>query len=161
MENNPILYVILNKELNMSAGKASAQAVHAAMMLENNYSGLFTDSYKRTVIVLEAENGEQIKNLYVYLGEAGIFADYYIDEGVNEVSAYSVTAMAVEPIDSGDKEKRAIFEQFNLFSGENNDKCERTSSPEQEAIYALRSVYPFSDDRPWCVSRTLKRLHNR
>lgn len=116
MEKNPILYVILNKELNMSAGKASAQAVHAAMMLENNYSGLFASSYKRTVVVLEAENSEQIKNLYVYLGGAGIFADYYIDEGVNEVSAYSVTAMAVEPIDSGDKEKRAIFEQFNLFS---------------------------------------------
>lgn len=141
METNPILYVILNKELNMSAGKASAQAVHAAMMLENNYSGLFSSSYKRTVVVLEAENENQIRNLYLYLENAGIFCDYYIDEGVNEVSAYSITSMAVEPIDSGDKEKREIFSQFKLFSGDNHDKeIERATSSRNEALIYLNDV---------------------
>lgn len=114
--DNPILYIVLNKELKMSAGKAAAQAVHAAMMLEGNYSGLFVSSTKRTVVVLEAKNGEQIKNLCEYLGGASIFAEYYIDEGKNEVDAYSTTALAVEPIAADDKEKREIFESFPLFT---------------------------------------------
>lgn len=112
--NNPIIYVVLNKELKMSPGKAAAQAVHAAMLLEGNYDNLFASSYKRTVIVLEG-TGEQIKNLHIYLQEAGIFSDYYIDEGKNEVDAYSVTALAVEPIDGEDREKRDIFADFDLF----------------------------------------------
>lgn len=112
---NPVLYVVLNGEHKMSAGKAAAQAVHAAMLLEGNYSGLFVSGYKRTVVVLEAKNGEQIKNLLEYLQGAGIFAAYYIDEGKNEVDAYSVTALAVEPIAFDDIEKRGIFSDFPLF----------------------------------------------
>lgn len=119
---DPILYIILNKELNMSAGKASAQAVHAAMMLESNGKVGFSDSYRRTVIVLEAENAKQIENLWEYLDKAGIYAQYYIDEGVNEVSAYSITAMAVEPIWSGDLEKREIFKPFKLFTAHESKK---------------------------------------
>jgi peptidyl-tRNA hydrolase len=118
---NPILYVVLNGELKMSAGKAAAQAVHAAMMLEDNYSGSFAAAYKRTVIVLEAKNAEQIKNLEEYLTMADVFAEYYIDEGVNEVDAYSVTALAVEPIAHDDTEKREIFASFPLFGYKKND----------------------------------------
>lgn len=100
----------------MSAGKASAQAVHAALMLENNGKVGFSESYRRTVIVLEAENQKQIENLWEYLDNADIYAEYYIDEGVNEVSAYSITAMAVEPIQSDDLDKREIFAPFKLFT---------------------------------------------
>lgn len=120
---NPILYIVLNGELNMSAGKASAQAVHAAMMLQNNFGGNFTGSYKRTVVVLEAKNSEQIKNLHEYLRVAEVFSDYYIDEGKNEVDAYSITALAVEPIAHDDKELREIFESFPLF-GDDYDEAE-------------------------------------
>ena len=157
MENNPILYVILNKELNMSAGKASAQAVHAAMLLEGNYSGLFSSSYKRTVIVLEAENENQIKNLYLYLESAGIFSDYYIDEGVNEVGPYSVTALAVEPIAYDDEEKRSIFAPFKLFSG---------GAPEERALEALEDIsgryLGIADDyTPRAVKRAIKWLRKQ
>lgn len=116
-EENPVLYVILNGELQMSAGKGAAQAVHAAMLLEGNYDGLFVSGYKRTVVVLEAENGETIKNLLEYLQGAGIFASYYIDELSEKKVPYQVTALAVEPIAHDDTEKRAIFEQFPLFDG--------------------------------------------
>lgn len=112
---NPLLYIVLNKDLNMSAGKAAAQAVHAAMMLEGNYSGRFNASPRRTVIVLEATE-LQIRSLEEYLSISSIFADYYIDEGSNEVDPYSVTALAVEPIAEDDFDKRAIFSSFQLFS---------------------------------------------
>ncbi len=116
-EENPVLYVVLNGELQMSPGKGAAQAVHAAMLLEGNYDGLFVSGYKRTVIVLEAENGETIKNLLEYLQGAGIFAAYYIDEVSEKKAPYQVTALAVEPIPYEDEEKRSIFENFSLFQG--------------------------------------------
>lgn len=116
---NPILYIILNGELKMSPGKAAAQAVHASMMLNGNSKSDFMSDYKRTVIVLEAKNAEQIKNLYNYLDADEILdADYYIDEGRNEVDAYSVTALAIGPIAYDDIEKREMFEAFPLFHGE-------------------------------------------
>lgn len=112
---NPIIYVVLNGELKMSAGKAAAQAVHAAMLFSANAHGDFLSSYKRTVVVLEAKNSDQIKNLYEYLDDSDIEADYYIDEGKNEVDAYSATALAAGPIEHEDKEKRDIFADFPLY----------------------------------------------
>lgn len=118
--NNPIIYVILNGELNMSPGKACAQAVHAAMMQSANAHGNFLSDYRRTVVVLEANNAEQIKNLYEYLDDAEIEADYYIDEGVNEVDAYSVTALVAGPIEFDDIERRKIFADLPLFGFKKN-----------------------------------------
>lgn len=112
---NPVLYIVLNGELGMSSGKAAAQATHAAMLLEGNYSGLFVAGYKRTVVVLEAKDGETIKNLLEYLQGAGIFAAYYIDENSEKNHPYQVTALAVEPINHDDEEKRSIFADFKLF----------------------------------------------
>lgn len=120
--DNPIIYIVLNGELKMSAGKAAAQAVHAAMMLQDN-GEKFAESYKRTVVVLEAKNGEQIKNLSEYLDTAEIFSQYYIDEKVgpwDEQNLYQVTALAVEPIEHDDEEKRAIFGDLLLFGHKDN-----------------------------------------
>lgn len=116
-EENPVLYVVLNGELKMSPGKGAAQAVHAAMLLEGNYPGLFVSGYKRTVVVLEAENGETLKNLLEYCQGAEVFAAYYIDELSEKHKPYQVTALAVEPIPADDEEKRSIFEAFPLFGG--------------------------------------------
>lgn len=114
MTEYPILYVILNGELRMSAGKAAAQAVHAAM-LGKEWSKLFTYWNERSVIVLEARNTQQIKNLKEYLQKADVHSEYYIDEGVNEVETYSITALAVEPFLSSEEEKRKIFSSFPLY----------------------------------------------
>jgi len=111
--NDPIVYVVLNGELNMSPGKAAAQAVHASSMLPS--IGKFGKYLVRTVITLEAKNTQQILNLHTYLKKASVPSDYYIDEGVNEVGAYSVTALAVGPMRMSDEEARAILKPFPLF----------------------------------------------
>lgn len=118
---NPVIYVVLNGELKMTAGKAVAQAVHAAMMQSANAHGDFLSDYERTVVVLEANNTQQLLNLYTYLDETEVEANYYIDEGRNEVDAYSVTALVAGPIAHEDKELRDIFAPFPLFGKKKND----------------------------------------
>lgn len=120
--NNPILYIVLNGELKMSPGKAAAQAVHSAMLLSQHSREDFVNVFRRTVIVLEAKNAEQIKNLAWYLGEAGVDSDYYIDEGVNEVDAYSITALAAFVGD--EEELRKVFEAFPLYGHSKSRKVE-------------------------------------
>lgn len=125
----------------MSAGKAAAQAVHAAMMLQER-GFEFANFNKRTVVVLEAKNSEAIKNLQEYLTNGDIWSDYYIDEGVNEVDAYSVTALVVEPIDAEDSDKREIFSAFNLFGANDYDDSDGyDDSPlTQDVVHELRRI---------------------
>lgn len=121
---NPVLYVILNGSLNMSSGKAAAQAVHAAMMLPEACRSEFSREnrpYKRTVIVLEAENSAQIDHMAKYLDSTGLYYETYIDEGANEVPAFSLTALAVETIDEDDSETRGIFSYLPLYGKEKNE----------------------------------------
>ena len=117
---NPIIYILLNGELKMSPGKAAAQAVHASMLLNSRSREDFTSDYKRTVIILEAKNSEQIKNLYSYLDEVEVDCDYYIDEGKNEVDAYSATALAIGPIEYDDIKSREMLSAFPLFGKRKN-----------------------------------------
>lgn len=154
--DNPIIYVVLNKELHMSPGKAAAQAVHAAMMLQDNFGGSFTSAYKRTVIILEAENTNQIRNLHEYLRNAEIFSAYYIDEGNNEVAAYSLTALAVEPFECDDEDLREIFSQFKLFDVEPPVIVEKhyDTNAHAEALGHLAEI----PQKPWYVRRTMKWL---
>lgn len=153
-EENPILYVVLNGSLGMSSGKAAAQAVHAAMLLEGNYDGLFVSAYKRTVVVLEAKDGETIKNLLEYLQGAEIFAAYYIDEVVDG-EPYQITALAVEPIAYDDEEKRSIFSNFKLAGAE----------PSSKSMWLTLSNYINKNDGwlgvPWYVRKTVKWFKNK
>ena len=112
---NPIMYVVLNGELKMSPGKAAAQAVHSAMLLNGNSKEDFLSDFRRTVIVLEAKNAVQLQNLAIYLDGAYIDSDYYIDEGVNELDAYSITALAAFVGDN--EELYQVFEAFPLYNG--------------------------------------------
>jgi len=143
----------------MSPGKACAQSVHASMMLNGNSKSDFISDYKRTVIVLEAKNSEQIKDLYAYLDDTYLDANYYIDEGKNEVDAYSITALAVGPIAYDDEEKREIFEAFPLFGNESNYL---------KAYNHLNSIYNYERDNFWFydtmprfVRKTIKWLKSR
>lgn len=124
----------------MSPGKAASQAVHAAMLLRDGFGGSFTQSYRRTVVVLEAEDAQQIMNLSEYLGTAGLSSQYYIDEGANEVAAYSITALAVEPFESKNKRLREIFEKFKLYSYDNYDEDDCDCGPERGQCVDLMPV---------------------
>lgn len=93
----------------MSIGKACAQVAHAVARVA-------IKEVPRTVVVLEA-TGEQIKNLERYLDREKIPCFLYIDEGVNEISPFSVTALAVSTIDDDELEVRELFQGFNLLQG--------------------------------------------
>lgn len=109
-----VIYILVNGELKMSPGKAMAQVAHATAML-GHYNSNFVSDYKRAVIVLEAKNETQMRSLEEYLYNAGLSSQLYIDEGVNEVTPYSVTAMSVQPIESDDEKFREIFAPFPLY----------------------------------------------
>lgn len=133
---NDVIYVILNGSLNMSPGKAAAQAVHAAMMLNITHRTNFIMNYRRTVIVLEAKNHAQMLGISDYLVEADIDHEYYVDEGVNEVDAFSTTAIAVEPFDSNDRQKRKIFAGLPLYGKQ---------KPKKRWYHKLGYVDPWED----------------
>lgn len=85
------MYVLVNTELGMSIGKTAAQVAHAVARIRSN-------NIPHTVIVLEAST-EQLHNLHEYLDRIGIQNHLYIDEGVNEIEPFSVTALAIEPLE--------------------------------------------------------------
>jgi peptidyl-tRNA hydrolase len=138
---NDTLYVILNGSLNMSPGKAAAQATHAAMMLESKHRKAFVANYRRSVIVLEAKNREQLDGIADYLVAAGIAFEYYIDEGVNEVDAFSMTALAVEPFHSDLDPRREIFTGLELYGAEEKEDEYEGNYCESETTTLSRNVY--------------------
>ena len=101
------MYVIVNKDLKMSKGKVAAQVAHAVARLN-------VKDAADTCIVLQATT-EQIRNLGIYLALRGIKSHQYIDEGANEVPPYSITAMAVRPIDELDTKAIETFKNLELL----------------------------------------------
>jgi peptidyl-tRNA hydrolase len=103
---------------------ASLSAVNFGVGEEKTYPCIeeFSKHVTRTVLVLEAKNTQQILNLHKYLQEIGMLSEYYIDEGVNEVDVYSVTALAVGPIWASDEEKREVLRSFPLYPAKKEKK---------------------------------------
>jgi len=150
-----VLYVILNGSLNMTAGKAAAQTAHAVAMLPTIHTESFVQDYRRTVIVLSANGREQMDGIVDYLYDAGIVCEAYTDEGVNEVDAFSMTAIAVEPIEEDDERTRAIFSGLNLYKGGNNH-YQRAYNELNDLRWTLQNG--FEDNTPWYVKLTIKWL---
>lgn len=112
---NTIQYIVVNKELRMSAGKAMAQVAHAVNLVADEQDlDNYWDASQRTIIVLEG-TGEQIKNLKTYLDDREVRSDYVIDEGVNEIPTMTVTALASQQINIEDLETRQMFGGFDLY----------------------------------------------
>lgn len=117
---NPILYVFLNKSLHMSAGKAAAQATHAAIMsmIKINsevYIAKWVASPHRTVIVLEGRDEDHLRNIREYLLERDIQTVQIIDEGVNEIDPHVVTAVATRIMNKNNEEQQRAMSSFNLY----------------------------------------------
>ena len=110
-----ITYVVGNKDLKMSAGKAMAQVAHA-IMTAATYEDIdnYFQAKQRTIIVLEG-SGQQILALYDYLKQRDVSSDYVVDEGVNEIPTMSVTALATEAFDIEDRDTRDMFSGFDLY----------------------------------------------
>lgn len=104
----------------MTAGKASAQAVHAAMMslisLNNDtYMSKWVASPHRTVIVLEARDADHINNIHDYLAERDIPTWKIIDEGVNEIDPHIPTALATRIMNKDSEKTIKAMSSFKLY----------------------------------------------
>lgn len=97
----PVIYVVVNKSLDMTPGKIAAQVGHAvAQCMAEFGKPYWTAHHQRWLIVLEAENKEQIDNLHQYLYDRGVTrVERVIDEGVNEITPFSTTALGIGPYD--------------------------------------------------------------
>jgi len=112
---NTIQYIIVNKDLKMSAGKAMAQVAHAVSRVSTAKDlKAYVGAGHRTVVVLEGTAG-QITNIWEYLDDLKIRSEYVIDEGVNEIPTMSITALATEQLDADDFSQRHIFRGFKLY----------------------------------------------
>lgn len=104
---NGKMYVVVNKDLHMSPGKAAAQVAHAVSRLDVGSPS--------TMIILEGTT-EQIRNLNIYLNSANIPNGIYIDEGVNEVPPMSMTTLAFGMVEQDFTPE--FIKGFKLYRGE-------------------------------------------
>jgi peptidyl-tRNA hydrolase len=99
----PIIYVIANKALNMSAGKLAAQVGHAVaasiLLSPHGDRDNWDKAVHKWMIVLEGENAEHLYSIERYLTDRGVHADIVIDEGVNEIRPFTPTALGVQILD--------------------------------------------------------------
>lgn len=111
---NTIQYIVVNKDLKMSAGKSMAQVAHAVSLVSKTKDiKAYNKAAQRTVIVLEG-SAWQIQNLALYLHERGVRSQYVVDEGVNEIETMQITALATEQFDI-DAVERDMFRGFGLY----------------------------------------------
>lgn len=112
---NTVQYVVINKDLKMSAGKAMAQVAHAVSLASKPKDlRAYKNAKQRTVIVLEATS-MQIENLWEYLCDRDIDSEYVIDEGVNEIPTMTITALATQQLDVANEENRQMLRGFRLY----------------------------------------------
>ena len=98
----PVIYVVANKRLNMSAGKLAAQVGHAVasvMVYENFTHREWMSHPHRWLIVLQAMDDVHLMAIRDYLDERKVRSHLIIDEGVNEIRPYSYTALGVQILD--------------------------------------------------------------
>lgn len=119
------LYVIVNGALEMSPGKVASQVAHAVAKLTA------TDPYicdkvrelgmndPSKVVVLRAQDGEQMYYLRSYLENKRVGVGMYVDEGSHETPPFYATCMAIEPVDTSDmrlgEEVEELLKDFPLY----------------------------------------------
>lgn len=123
---NPAMYIFLNRGLNMSTGKAAAQAAHAAveayvLSKERNDmagAGLFTawrSGGHYTKLVMEARDETHLLVIQKYIEARGFRTALIIDEGRTEIPAHTATALGVQIVDKDAPHTAATFESFALY----------------------------------------------
>lgn len=131
----PTQFVFLNKSLNMSSGKAAAQAAHA---IEELVYTIFTDAsqekiqeYKknmsaspRSMIVLQVEDTEELYKLDSYLNSQDIWTGIYVDELANG-QRFVPTALAVEYLDRNEIKAKLLSGMYEKFTSKEELKTER------------------------------------
>lgn len=127
----PVMYLILNQSAGMSAGKAAAQAAHAAVEAyrvtlgaqahqpcvqhgeEPNVMRRWYRGGHYTKIVLGCEVG--FEHAADYIESRGFKTARIIDEGRTEVEPLTPTAIGVEIVDKDDPHVQDTFGVFRLY----------------------------------------------
>lgn len=117
---NLVMYVFINKGLQMSAGKIAAQAVQAGVgsyRISNREMAIewFLMGGHHTTLVMEARNEQHLLNIQTYLQERDFKSSLMIDEGMTEIEGHSATALAVEIVDKNEPHVQKTFESFKLY----------------------------------------------
>lgn len=116
----PFVYVFANKGLHMTGGKLAAQVGHAVALSfakqDDKLNEKWVGSMHRTMIVLEAKSQEHMRSIASYLAERGFKMNIVVDEGVNEITPFTVTAMASDVLDRNDPKVADAFGSFKLYS---------------------------------------------
>lgn len=124
---NPVQYIILNKCLDMSTGKAAAQAAHASVEGvrvsakepgENPWDAHIVNLWYRgkhyAKVVLETT--DDMHTVKHYLEERGIKAVLIIDEGRTEFDGgLTATAIGTEILNKNDTNVQATMSGFGLY----------------------------------------------
>ena len=129
----PVQYIILNKGLGMSTGKASAQTAHASLGAYENFNTVDNAEIVEawwnsghTKIVLEARDTEHLLMVERYLNERGIKTHLIIDEGRTEIAPHTPTALASVIVDKTDENVQMAFGDLKTYkdSGPTPDRTE-------------------------------------
>ena len=170
---NPVMYLILNKSLGMSTGKAAAQASHAAVeayrlsmslepdehvppmphmnaaaLYERNEVRLWYKGGHYTKIVLEAEG--DFGHLHKYLYERGFVNALIIDEGRTEIDPFTPTAIGCAIVDKNNPHVQATFGEFKLY----NDKPKYVVLDERLSVTDAMKVREALDNG-WPIEKAL------
>lgn len=115
----PTIYIWLPLSLQMTCGKASAQAAQAAAMAVIRSGSakqkMWADAPHRTIIVLKASDELNLRNIKDYVEEREIQTSLIVDEGVNEITPHSCTALATEIVDRDDGNISLVLSSFELY----------------------------------------------
>lgn len=109
---NQVVYIFLNKSLQMSVGKAAAQAAHAAAYCD--FEPLSKNPH-RTIIVLEARDEAHMISIENYLMNRDVNVFKVVDEGVNEILPQTLTAMCTPVLDKNDEKLQLTMSTFKLY----------------------------------------------
>lgn len=120
LETYPVLYIFINKGLQMSSGKIAAQALQAGYggLRESKEALLDTwwnEGGHHTTLILEARNEKHLENIQDYLKSRDVNSYMMIDEGMTEVDSHTKTALGCELVDKNDPHFRKAFESFKLY----------------------------------------------
>lgn len=129
---NPVMYVFVNKGLNMNAGKVAAQVAHAQEELFTELRHMGGEAWEhhlncmtqnpRTVIILEVQDTDELYKVNSYLESCDITTGIYVDEG-SATGDYMLepTVIACEYLDKADERTQLIFRMFKLFKYEDDN----------------------------------------
>lgn len=174
---NPVQYLILNKGLGMSTGKAAAQAAHASVEgvrlsartpNGNPWDASIVNRWYRgghyAKVVLEAKDSAALQIARQYIEDRGFKSALIIDEGRTEIEPMSVTALGCEIVDKDWPHARETFSAFQLYTDTPQFiEFKPPTEEEQESIRANLTRRFSKDDvkrnwlQRWFKNRNLER----